>query len=65
MAEMTEEKARASAWFRELRDQIVAAFEGLEDAQTDGPLSDQPAGRFDVTPTARTSEDGSDAGGGA
>ena len=64
MAEMTEEKARASAWFRELRDQIVAAFEGLEEAQTDGPLSDQPAGRFDVTPTTRSSEDGSDAGGG-
>ena len=30
------EKARASAWFRELRDQIVAAFEGLEDSHATG-----------------------------
>ncbi len=57
-------KTRASDWFRQLRDDIVAAFEGLEDRQVDGPLSDQPAGRFEVTPTKRTSEDGSDAGGG-
>jgi coproporphyrinogen III oxidase len=42
-------KTQASAWFRALRDQIVAAFEGLEDT-TDSP---NPAGRFDVTPTTR------------
>lgn len=42
-------KARAAAWFRELRDTIVAAFEGLEDSQP----SDRPAGRFEVTPTTR------------
>jgi len=59
-----ERKARASAWFRELRDRIVAAFEGLEDSQAAGPTADRPAGRFEVTPTRRTSEDGSDAGGG-
>ena len=58
------EKARASAWFRELRDQIVAAFEGLEDSHNAGPLSDAAPGRFEVTETKRTSEDGSDAGGG-
>ena len=63
-AMMESEKARASAWFRELRDEIVAAFEGLEDAQTEGPLSDRPAGRFEVTETRRASDDGSDAGGG-
>ncbi|WP_299784111.1 oxygen-dependent coproporphyrinogen oxidase [uncultured Marivita sp.] len=58
------EKARASAWFRDLRDQIVAAFEGLEDSHDTGPLSDAAPGRFDVSETKRTSDDGSDAGGG-
>ncbi|MDP4991578.1 MAG: oxygen-dependent coproporphyrinogen oxidase [Marivita lacus] len=58
------EKARASAWFRDLRDQIVAAFEGLEDSHDSGPLRDATPGRFEVTETKRTSEDGSDAGGG-
>ncbi|OBY28763.1 coproporphyrinogen III oxidase [Leisingera sp. JC1] len=63
-AEMKEEKARAAAWFRELRDQIVAAFEGLEDSHAEGPFSEMDAGRFEVTETKRTSDDGSDAGGG-
>ena len=62
--QMESEKARASAWFRSLRDQIVAAFEGLEDSHDEGPFSDQPAGRFEVTETTRASADGSDAGGG-
>ena len=57
-------KAAASAWFRKLRDDIVAAFEGLEDTQTSGPLADQSAGRFEVSETTRASDDGSDAGGG-
>ncbi|SDZ19373.1 coproporphyrinogen oxidase [Jannaschia faecimaris] len=57
-------KTAASGWFRDLRDQIVAAFEALEDANATGPFADLPAGRFEVTPTSRTAEDGSDAGGG-
>ncbi|MEM6306599.1 MAG: oxygen-dependent coproporphyrinogen oxidase [Pseudomonadota bacterium] len=57
-------KALAGAWFRDLRDQIVAAFEALEDTQTTGPFADQPPGRFAVSHTKRTSDDGSDAGGG-
>ncbi len=57
-------KAQASAWFRALRDDIVACFEGLEDTQTTGPFADLDAGRFEVTETKRGSEDGSDAGGG-
>ncbi len=61
---MTTEKATASGWFGELRDQIVTAFEALEDAHVSGPLSDRPAGRFALTPTRRKSDDGSDAGGG-
>jgi len=63
-ATMDNQKARAAAWFRELRDQIVARFEALEDSQTAGPFSDQPTGRFDVSETKRASADGSDAGGG-
>lgn len=62
--QMDSEKRRASAWFRELRDQIVAAFEGLEDSHAEGPFADQAAGRFEVTETKRNSADGSDAGGG-
>ncbi len=57
-------KARASAWFREIRDQIVEAFERLEDTQSTGPFADRPAGRFEVTETRRGSDGGEDAGGG-
>jgi len=42
MSDMTEEKARASAWFEALRDEICARFEGLEDALTSGPHAEQP-----------------------
>ncbi len=58
------EKSTAAAWFRQLRDEIVAAFEGLEDSHDQGPFADMAPGRFEVTETKRTSEDGSDAGGG-
>ncbi len=61
---MTEEKERAAAWFRSLRDAIVAAFETIEDRQTDGPLSHLAPGRFEVTETRRHAEAGEDAGGG-
>jgi coproporphyrinogen III oxidase len=54
------EKAAASAWFHQLRDDIVARFEAIE-AQHE---IDAPCGTFTVTPTQRTAEDGSDAGGG-
>ena len=59
-----ERKTRASGWFRELRDRIVAAFEDLEDAQATGPFAGEPAGRFEVSETRRKSDDGADAGGG-
>ena len=62
--DMNQKKDKAAAWFRDLRDQICAAFETLEDTQNDGPFSDRPAGRFDVSETKRDSADGSDAGGG-
>lgn len=58
------EKAQAAAWFRALRDQIVAAFEELEINHTTGPFADRAPAKFDVRDTKRTSDDGSDAGGG-
>jgi len=58
------EKTTASAWFRQLRDDIVTAFEALEDSHNTGPLSDAQPGRFEVRETSRQSEDGTDAGGG-
>ncbi len=57
-------KARASAWFRTLRDSIVARYEGIEDSYTSGPFSDLPAGRFDISETHRAGEGDEDAGGG-
>ena len=59
-----QQKSRAAAWFRSLRNDIVAAFEHLEETQTEGPFAGQPAGKFEVTKTERQSDDGSDAGGG-
>lgn len=54
-------KAAAAAWFRDLRDQIVAAFEALEDRHTTGPGAELAAGRFELTPTLR--EGGAGGGG--
>ncbi len=59
-----EHKSRASTWFRSLRDEIVNAFETLEDEQETGLFAGNSAGRFEVTDTKRKSDDGSDAGGG-
>jgi coproporphyrinogen III oxidase len=47
-------KTEAAAWFRTLRDRIVAAFEGLEDR-----FDARAPGRFEVAPTTRA-----DGGGG-
>ncbi len=65
MAEMMqEERARASTWFAKLRDDICAAFEDLEDRQTEGPFADLSAGRFERTETKRAGEGEGDHGGG-
>ena len=53
-------KARARAWFEELRDRICDAFEAIE---RDGP-GEGPAGRFERKSWERPRENGADAGGG-
>ena len=50
--DIEERKNRASAWFRQLRDQIVGELEALEDA-VQGPNADRPAGRFVRQPWTR------------
>jgi coproporphyrinogen III oxidase len=57
-------KARASAWFVELRDAICAAFERLEDLQETGPHAHLPPGRFERKETRRAGEGEGDQGGG-
>ena len=61
---METEKTTSSDWFRKLRDDIMAAFIQVESSHQNGPGCDRPAGRFEVSDTRRTSEDGTDAGGG-
>jgi coproporphyrinogen III oxidase len=57
-------KARASAWFEELRDRICAAFEAIEQNYK-GPFADREPGKFERTSWRRpTAQDGDDAGGG-
>ncbi len=58
-------KVEASAWFGALRDEIVSAFEAIEDElPSDMPLADQPPGRFVRTPWDRKDHSGADGGGG-
>lgn len=59
---MDDEKAQASAWFRELRDAICARFEALEDALSSGPHAGLPAARFERKETRRDAD--GDGGGG-
>jgi coproporphyrinogen III oxidase len=60
-----ERKETARAWFEGLRDQILAAFEAIEDAlPATAPLGDRPVGRFVRTPWSRTDHSGAPGGGG-
>lgn len=60
----SQEKKLASDWFRTLRDQIVTAFEDLEQSHDRGPFADLEPKSFEVKQTKRTSDDGTNAGGG-
>ncbi len=63
--DIQDRKETAATWFASLRDNIVAAFEAVEDALPAGaPLADRPAGRFTRTPWSRTDLAGSPGGGG-
>lgn len=62
---IAERQSRARAWFEQLRDDICAAFERLEDALPAGaPLSERAAGRFVRTPWNRADHSGQPGGGG-
>src|SRR3954466_13644825 len=64
-AALEDRKTRARAWFEQLRDDICAAFEALEDAlPASAPLSEGAAGRFLRTPWQRTDHAGAPGGGG-
>jgi coproporphyrinogen III oxidase len=58
-----EHKARARAWFENLRDQICAVFETIEEEHA-GQLAGQPPGKFERKAWSRPGEAGEDAGGG-
>ena len=63
-SDMQAEKVQAARWFKTLRDDIVTAFQSLEDSHSVGPMNDKSAGAFELTKTTRHSDDGTDAGGG-
>ena len=64
-AALDQSKARASAWFAEVRDRLMGALEAIEDELPRGmPLADRPAGRFVKKPWQRTDHSGADGGGG-
>ena len=61
--DITSRQNRAQAWFEQLRDEICAAFETLEDAAQPALYPGKPA-RFVRTPWQRTDHTGAPGGGG-
>ena len=62
---LADRKASARAWFEQLRDDICAAFEAVEDAlPPNARLGEQAAGRFVRTPWSRSDHSGAPGGGG-
>ena len=65
LATLDARKDWARAWFENLRDDICAALEAVEDTLPAGaPLSDRAAGRFKRTPWQRADHTGQPGGGG-
>ena len=63
--DLDSKKVRASAWFAEIRDRILAACELIEDDLPAGaPGADQAPGRFERTPWQRADHTGAPGGGG-
>lgn len=62
-ADIESKKQEASAWFRQLRDDLCASFEALED-QLAGPGADRPSGRFERETWSRADHSGAPGGGG-
>lgn len=59
-----DQKARATSWFKELRDIICNEFEALENELDGGPKCKMPVGQFKRQTWERVNEDGSVGGGG-
>ncbi|MGD0532210.1 MAG: oxygen-dependent coproporphyrinogen oxidase [Methyloceanibacter sp.] len=63
-ASLEARKARARAWFENLRDGICSALEAIEDEAEGLPLyAGRPAGRFTRTPWTRSEQDAEGGGG--
>ena len=63
MSDTEQQKTRAADWFRQLRNDICATFEALEDDHA-GPLQDRAPGRFERKTWERPDETGAPGGGG-
>lgn len=61
---MEAEKEKARLWFTSLRDEIRAAFEGLEREPCSESAPSHPPGEFAVSRTKRRTDGGENAGGG-
>jgi coproporphyrinogen III oxidase len=58
-ADIEDKKATAAAWFRQVRDELCARLEAIED---DGGAKNQPAGRFEIKPWSRPDGGGGEIG---
>jgi len=63
ITDIDQKKETASKWFRELRDQICASFEQIEEELT-GTYSDRSSGKFERKPWDRTDQTSGKPGGG-
>ncbi|GGA45002.1 oxygen-dependent coproporphyrinogen oxidase [Pelagibacterium lentulum] len=62
-ADIEDKKSKASTWFRQVRDDLCAALEAVED-EVAGPHADREPGRFERETWTRTDHTGAEGGGG-